>query len=303
VDTIEAGRHRIAYERRGDGAPVVLLHGYVCDRRAWRGQLEDLSDEFTVVAWDAPGFGGSSDPPDPFSLADFADCLAAFVDALELRRPHIVGLSFGGGLALELYRRHPALPQTLVLASAYAGWAGSLPPDLVEFRLQQALRLAELSPEQLIDELLPTLFGESAPQAGVDEFVAGMREFHPAGLRATSRAFAVADLRDVLPEIAVPTLLIYDDRDVRAPLNVARELHARIPRFQARRARGHRSPAQRRGARAVQRRGARVPRPLISPRNRGCGRADQPAGTAVSARDLRVDAVRLRSAAYGTSAG
>jgi len=229
VDTIDAGGHRIAYERKGEGPPVVLLHGYVGDRRTWRRQIDDLSDEFTVVAWDAPGYGGSSDPPEAFLLSDFADCLAAFIDALGLGRPHVVGLSFGGGLALELYRRHPTVPMTLVLAGAYAGWAGSLPAEVVEQRLQQALRLADLPPDRLVDELIPTLFTESAPRDLVDEFVASMSEFHPAGLRANSRAFAEADLRDVLPRIAVPTLLLHGDKDVRAPLNVAQDLHARIP--------------------------------------------------------------------------
>ncbi|MGH3006574.1 MAG: alpha/beta fold hydrolase [Gaiellaceae bacterium] len=230
MDTIDARGHRIAYERKGEGPLVVLLHGYVGDRRTWRRQIDDLSDEFTVVAWDAPGYGGSSDPPEAFPLSSFADCLAAFIDALGLGRPHVVGLSFGGGLALELYRRHPTVPMTLVLAGAYAGWAGSLPAEVVEQRLQQAVRLADLPPDHLVDELIPTLFTESAPGELVDEFAASMSEFHPAGLRANARAFAEADLRDVLPSIAVPTLLLYGDKDVRAPLHVAYDLHAKIPR-------------------------------------------------------------------------
>ena|SRR5215207_840428 len=228
MDTVDAGGHRVAYERRGEGPPVVLLHGYVGDRRMWRSQIDELSDEFTVVAWDAPGYGGSSDPHEDFPLSAFADCLAAFIDALELGRPHVVGLSFGGGLALELFRRHPALPASLVLASAYAGWAGSLPRELGEERLQQALRLADLPPDHLVDELMPTMFSDSAPAELVEEFSASMREFHPAGLRANSRAFAEADLRDVLPRIDVPTLLLYGDRDVRAPAAVAHDLHRGI---------------------------------------------------------------------------
>ena len=95
------------------------------DSRDWRRQLEGLSDEFTVVAWDAPGCGESSDPdpPETFGADVYADCLAEFIEALELERPHVLGLSWGGGLALELYRRRPDLPRSLVLASAYAGWA------------------------------------------------------------------------------------------------------------------------------------------------------------------------------------
>ena len=70
--------------------------------------------------------------PRPTGLPEYADCLAAFVDALGLERPNVLGLSFGAVLALELYRRHPRVPRAFVLASAYAGWAGSLPAEVVE---------------------------------------------------------------------------------------------------------------------------------------------------------------------------
>lgn len=229
MEQIDVRGHRIAYERKGEGPPLVLLHGYVGDSREWRRQIDDLSDEFTVLAWDAPGCGRSSDPPETFRLHDYADCLAAFVDVLGLGRPHMVGLSFGGALALELYRRHPAIPMTLVLASAYAGWAGSLPADVLEQRLQQNLRQIDLPPDQFVRAMIPTLFSESAPAELVDEFAAIMSEVHPAGFRACALSLAEADLRDVLPRIEVPTLLMYGDKDVRAPLNVAQDLHIKIP--------------------------------------------------------------------------
>jgi pimeloyl-ACP methyl ester carboxylesterase len=221
----------VGYHRAGDGQPIVLLHGYVGDGLGtWSGELDALSDGYTVIAWDAPGFASSSDPPESFTLADYADCLAGFVKALDLDRPHVCGLSFGGGLALELYRRHPQVVRSLVLVSAYAGWTGSLPSEVVEFRLTQALRLADLPAEELIGAVVPTLFSPSAPGEFVERFVASMRDFHPAGLRATARSFARADLRDVLPTIDVPTLLIYGGDDVRAPRDVAESIHAAIPR-------------------------------------------------------------------------
>jgi hypothetical protein len=61
--------------------------------------------------------------------------------------------------ALELFRRQSGLPMTLVLASAYAGWAGSLPAELADERLQQALRLADLPPDSLVEELIPFRLG------------------------------------------------------------------------------------------------------------------------------------------------
>jgi pimeloyl-ACP methyl ester carboxylesterase len=230
TEQIEVQGLRVAYERAGQGPPLILLHGYVGDSRGtWGGQLDALSDDFTVVAWDAPGVGLSSDPPDGFRLPDYADCLAGFVDALGLGQPHVAGLSFGGALALELYRRHPALPNTLVLASAYAGWSGSLPRHEVERRLRQVLELADLPPDGFVREVIPTLFSEGTPAETIEAFAASASGFHPPGLRAMARSMAEADLRDVLPRIDVPTLLLYGGDDVRAPRDVAEGLRAAIP--------------------------------------------------------------------------
>jgi pimeloyl-ACP methyl ester carboxylesterase len=178
-----------------------------------------------VIAWDGPGAGGSEDPPESFGMAGFADCLAEFIDGLGLGRPHVAGLSFGGALAIELHRRHPETPRSLILASAYAGWAGSLPPDEVDRRLAQVLELADLPPERFVSAVEPTMFEGATPP----DFLASLLEFHPAGVRAMTRAVAEADLRDALPGIDVPTLLLYGERDVRAPREVAEALHAGIP--------------------------------------------------------------------------
>ena len=158
-------------------------------------------------------------------MAGFADRLAEFIDELGLGRPHVAGLSFGGALALELYRRHPEIPRTLILASAYAGWAGSLPPDEVDRRLNQVLDQADLPPERFVSTVEPTMFRGTTPP----DLLASLHEFHPAGLRAMARAVAEADLRDILPQIDVPTLLLYGEDDVRAPREVAEAIHAGIP--------------------------------------------------------------------------
>ena len=229
MEQVEVQGLRIAYERAGSGPPLVLLHGYVGDGPTlWRRQLDELSDQFTVVAWDAPGAGGSADPPESFGMAGYADCLAGFIQQLGLERPHVAGLSFGGALALALYGRHPAIPATLILASAYAGWSGSLPAEVAEQRLDQALRLSELSPEDLVGTLLPTMLSKATPPAAVAASRASMLGFHPVGLWAMARASA-ENLRGVLPQVKVPTLLVYGDRDVRAPLPVAEDLQAAIP--------------------------------------------------------------------------
>lgn len=226
---IKAGGFRIWFERKGTGPPLVLLHGALGDSRDWRRQLDGLCDDFTVVAWDAPGCGRSSDPPETYRLPDYADTLMAFIQEIGLMRPHVLGLSFGSGLALEFYRRYAKVPRKLVLASAYAGWAGSLPPEVVAARLEMALADAERPPGQVVDAWMPSMFSGSAPAGLINETAAVMSEFHPAGLRAMARSFAEADLRDVLPLIDIPTLLLYGEYDQRSPLHVARELHSMIP--------------------------------------------------------------------------
>ena len=123
MDQVEVEGLRIAYEQAGRGPPVVFLQGFVGDGRStWSDQIAALSEQVTVIAWDPPGAGGSSDPPERFSIADYADCLAEFLQALGLPQGHLVGLSFGGIVALGVAEQHAEVPLSLGLLGAYAGW-------------------------------------------------------------------------------------------------------------------------------------------------------------------------------------
>lgn len=221
MDHVQVHGLRIAYRHAGHGPAVVLCHGGISDGREWSRQLDGLSDRFSLYAWDAPGCGASDDPDEhTFRLPDYADALAGFVDALDLDRPAVVGLSFGSGLALQLYERHPTLVSALVLVSPYAGWAGSLPEDEVRRRLDQADRESRLPPEAFVPDWVPGLLTEHAPPGLVDELVGIMSDFHPSGYRTMARSFAEADLRHVLPTIAVPLLVVCGERDARSPVEV-----------------------------------------------------------------------------------
>lgn len=220
---------RVTYERAGRGPTVVLLHGILSDSRDWRPQLEGLADDFDVVAWDAPGCGRSSDPPETFTAEDFAKTLVRFLAALGLDRPHVLGLSWGSGLALEAFRQKPDLWRSIVLASAYAGWKGSLPSDEVARRLDQVLRESTMPPAEFVPGWIPGLLTPTAPAALVSEVIGIMSEFHPTGYRAMALAFAALDLRPILSTIDVPTLLLYGEYDQRSPLSVARAMQAMIP--------------------------------------------------------------------------
>jgi pimeloyl-ACP methyl ester carboxylesterase len=228
VERLDVDGLTIAYEREGRGPAVVLVHGYVGDgASAWRPQIEAFSEDHTVVAWDAPGAGGSSDPPEGFGIDGYAEALARFIDALAIGPATIVGLSFGGALALALQRRGRSRTSSLVLASAYAGWRGSLAPEVAEARLAQAIDLSEVSPQGFVDALLPTMFSSPIAPEDVRAYRIAMERFHPVGFRAMARA-AAEDVSDVPPTVDVPTLLICGDRDERAPTPVAEQLHASI---------------------------------------------------------------------------
>lgn len=218
----------IAYQRKGSGPSLVLLHGFICDSRAWQPQIEILSIDFDVIAWDAPGCGQSSDPPEEFTMAQFAGILAGFLDAIDVRNAHLVGLSWGGTLALEFYRQFPGRVSSLVLADTYAGWTGSLGEDAAVERLERCLRESELPAEEWIPDWVPHAFSASAPEEMLKEYEAIMWDFHPVGFRAMSRAVA-PDFRDILPTIGVPTLLIWGDEDRRSPLTAGEAIRDAIP--------------------------------------------------------------------------
>jgi pimeloyl-ACP methyl ester carboxylesterase len=228
MEQVEVDGLTITYERAGSGPLVMLLHGYLGDGPSvWRHQIDGLAPDFTVVAWNAPGAGASSDPPETYGIDGYAECLAGFLDSLGIGPAHVVGLSFGGALALAFQRRHQAWTKSLVLASAYAGWRGSLGLEAAEARLAQAMRLSRVAPDELVETLLPTMFALPVAPDDLEAHRTAMADFHPIGFRAM--AFASAeDVSDVLGTIAVPTLLVYGDNDVRAPMAVAERMHAAI---------------------------------------------------------------------------
>jgi len=228
MEHVDVGGVQIAHTRAGSGPPLVMLHGAPADSRTWQWMIPDLARDHTVVAWDAPGFGQSSDISDTWRVAQFADALAAFIDALGLERPHVVGHSFGTMIALSLFQRHPSVPASLVLIGGYAGWAGSLPPAEVTRRLQMFLGMAKLG-DAFDPKSYPGLFTDLIPADRDESLARMMREnIRPATIRAAGRIGAETDLRSLLPTVDVPTLILHGEADARSPLTNADMLHEAI---------------------------------------------------------------------------
>lgn len=224
MDVVEIDGLRLAFRRAGNGPAVVFVHGGAEDGRAWTPQLDALSDEFTVIAWDEPGAGGSGDVPEGFALSDYADHLAALIRALDVSPCTLVGISWGVTVILELYRRHPAVARSLVLADGYAGWRGSLGPDEADARLA-GLRD---QPEGSFDPTLPGLFAGPPPAKFVPLLETMAADVRRHSMLTALTAMARAYLTDVLGTIQVPTQLIWGAVDARSPLSVAHEFERQI---------------------------------------------------------------------------
>jgi pimeloyl-ACP methyl ester carboxylesterase len=143
---------QIAAIDRGEGVPLVLLHGIGSNSRSWRRQIEDLSREFRIIAWDAPGYGRSGDPPPATpSMSFLADALALLLDEKQVQRVHLLGHSMGGIVAQEFCRRHAPRLFSLILADTTTGGG---PPSRLEERLRMirtmtpAARARQRAPQQ-----------------------------------------------------------------------------------------------------------------------------------------------------------
>jgi pimeloyl-ACP methyl ester carboxylesterase len=229
VHRADVGRRSIASRRAGTGPPLVLLHGGWSDSRARRPQLVSMADEFDVIAWDAPGCGCSNDPARPMDLGDYADVVAALMARLRVERASLCGLSFGGGLALAVYARHPQLVRSLVLAGAYAGWKSSLPPAEAQARVARMRAESDRPATEWIDDYLPSFFSGPPPPGAIDLIRDMAADIRSIGTVTMLTAFAEADLTGVLPTVAAPTLLLYGEHDVRAPRPVADALSQLCP--------------------------------------------------------------------------
>jgi pimeloyl-ACP methyl ester carboxylesterase len=225
---VEIGTRGVAYDDTGDGTPVLFVHGFPHHRKLWAPQVRALAGHSRAIAVDLPGFG-ESDMPEKFAIEAWAAGLARFLDALQLERAVIAGLSMGGYVALAFWRLHRERVVALVLADTRAG-ADS---EEGKQKRRETIELARHEgPTAVARALLPGMVGKSTRERE-PSVVAMMRAMLESAsvdsiVGASEAMMNRPDATSVLPTIDVPTLIIVGEEDVLTPPKESRAMHAAI---------------------------------------------------------------------------
>jgi pimeloyl-ACP methyl ester carboxylesterase len=219
------------YEAMGGGPPVVLVHAGICDARMWDEVVAELADEHRVLRYDMRGYGRSGAVTRPFSPS--AD-LVSVLDAEEIERAVVCGVSFGGAVALETAVAHPERVSALLVACCAVDWS-DVPEDLTR-RIEEADAAAEAGEIARAVELELQIWvdgeGRSTP---VDPAVRErVREMNQRALELASQAGAGAEWSEPsvdqrVAEISVPTLVVAGEYDVAFTRQSCRHIAGQIP--------------------------------------------------------------------------
>lgn len=205
---------RIAWEERGSGAPLLLIHGLgYAAGWGWGSILEPLACHFKVITFDNRGIGGSDSPPGPYTATVMADDALAVLQAAHVDGAHVLGTSLGGMVAQELALRHSWAVDNLVLACTTPGGPNSHPMP------KQTLRLItqplDLPPLERFKAFVRNALSEPYDEAMVEE-IAKIRidEAQPLEAWQAQAAAGVGhDAFDRLGEISAPTLVVTGTAD------------------------------------------------------------------------------------------
>jgi 3-oxoadipate enol-lactonase len=221
---------RINYADEGSGSPVLFLHAFPLHSGMWQPQIDAFSDRYRLVAPDLMGFGASDAPDDvsAYSMARYADQVAGLLDALELDRVVVVGLSLGGYVAFALLDRHRSRLGALVLADTRPG---SDSDEVLERRNNQQATVREKGTAPVIDAQVDTLLSDHTKEHRPEVVVEARRlmDNPPAGFIGALEAMKNRpDSTALLGTIDVPTLVLVGDRDKPSPPDVVRSMHEQI---------------------------------------------------------------------------
>lgn len=208
--------------REGQGAPVLLLHGWGGSSQTLSCIVAALADAFCVHAVDLPGFGWSGPPALPWGSGEYAAHIERVMQQMGLPRAALVGHSFGGRVAIALAARHPGRVSRLVLVAS----AGIRPRRGAGYFLRVgAAKLAKRV-------FRPPVWGATGGRVlSWLEGRVGSRDYRAAGrMRPTLVKVVNEDLTPLLPTIQAPTLILWGDQDREVPLVAMETMAAGIPR-------------------------------------------------------------------------
>jgi 3-oxoadipate enol-lactonase len=214
----------IAYARRGQGTPLILLHGYPLDRTIWQGAAELLANDFDVIMPDLRGFGQSDVMEADRSMLAYASDLAGLLERLGIRKAHVAGHSMGGYVALAFARMFPRKIAGIGLVSSQ---------ELADTEERKAARHATAQRimqdgiDGVVQEMPPKLSANVEVQEFVRSVIANQR---PMGLAVALDAMAERpDSADVLRSFPGPAVIIHGSSDELISVERAREMRVLLP--------------------------------------------------------------------------
>jgi pimeloyl-ACP methyl ester carboxylesterase len=210
---------RVRCTRAGAGDPVLVLPGWGASIEAVAPIVTALREVATVYAVDLPGFGESDPPPEAWSSVEYARFVDALFDVLDVDAATVIGHSNGGRVAIRLAVDFPDRVEKLVLVNS----AGIRPRRTVGYRARVAL--------YKVGKLAARVGGRpgAALQRRIVRRVASSDYLDAGPLRGTLVRVVNEDLRDCLPRIRVPALLIWGGRDRETPVADGRLMERMIP--------------------------------------------------------------------------
>ena len=244
MPTAQSNGIDVYYEEQGSGDPLLLIMGLAGDSIAWMFQRDAFAEKYRTIVFDNRGVGRTSKPAGPYNIAQMADDAAGVLDALDVNRAHVVGVSMGGMIAQELALRHPERVHGLVLGCTYAkpdpGVISTFEESLAFFGGSKGpngeiqVDLSNLDPMAFIGRLLPLTF---TPQFIMSELPKLMQVFsgvmiHGFDLSAIMAQVAATQAHDTLErlgEIKAPTLVLTGDSDMLIPPANSDVIADRIP--------------------------------------------------------------------------
>ena len=224
IERFETPAGRIALRMAGSGPALVLLHGLGGSSKSWARQLDDLSSDRRVIAWDCPGYGDSEDFPggDP-TCHDFAKALLAALDGAGVGDFDLVGHSMGGAVAPWAARLAPLRVRRLVLSATKVAFGADDPTGydlrLAERRQMDDAAFGKARAKGMVGEASP-VFDEVAGIAG---------QIRLSGYEGAIRLLKSADNRALLPTIEQPTLVIAGANDRIAPTEATEAVKDAVP--------------------------------------------------------------------------